>query len=580
MSGRDMNIRRGFPVLLAASCLILLSCGGGGGPEPEVDTSSILKGVVVDGYLVGAKVCLDLNTNWVCESGEPFTVSGAGGQYTLDVAPLKYWDTYKSLVLAEVGVDTKDEATGKTLREQGLSAYTLASAGGPRSVLTPINTVKVAQYMNNGLKDLAEVSKVAQLLSENGMSDSSDDYFDPTAPLTDIERSLAKRTARILASALGSAQARLKAEAPAVYAANAAGLGGRTASLVNQALADTRPASSAETEAEQLARINQQVALIPLNADTEKLMQKPVSVLTPADGLAALGGGLYDAGLLASTPRNVLASTAQGDGGSLTVKSLQYKSNAWIQDAQYQSQGGAGYRILYRDSTKIVGSQIASSFVSIQAPFLGKDGVSALKEKFSGDAAAPARQVQVLARDAEGLNFSAVPSLSSFSGVFGAGQKLYQVRRQTLNAEYVFDGVASFFTSLAAFKASPRTCYAGVCWTITRQAMGSSAGTAGTMKFSTTSSAGSLDLGEAKFIEDEIAGINFLRMIAIPMVVQNKSSFWAVKDGRYPIFADFDGKLWTGRFAPAAAIWTSDWLMPRDALNAVLATVPLSLVSP
>ena len=578
-----MKNRNAFSIVYVSTCLMLSSCGGGGSartPEPEVDTSSHIKGVVVDGYLVGAKVCLDLNTNWVCDIGEPSTVSGAGGQYTLDVAPLKYWDTYKSLVLAEVGVDVKDEATGKTLKEQGLAGYTLASSGGPRSILSPLNTMQIAQYMANGMKDLDEVSKVAQLLSENGMSASSDDYFDPTAPLTDIERSLAKRTARILASALGSAQARLKTEAPAVYAANAAGLGGRAASLVNQALADTRPASSAETEAEQLARIDQQVSSIPLNAESEKLLQKPVSVLTPSDALEVLGSGLYDAGLLASTPRNVLAYTAQGDGGSLTVKSLQYKGNTWTQDAQYQSQGGAGYRILYRDSTKIVGSQIASSFVSIQAPVLGKDGVSGLKEKFSGDAAAPARQVQVLVRDAEGLNFSAIPSLSSLSGSFGAGQKLYQVRRKTLVPEYVFDGVASFFTSLAAFKASPRTCYAGVCWTITRAAMGNFTEVAGTMKFSTTSSAGSLDLGEAKFIEDEIAGIKFLRMIAIPIAVQNKSPFWSAKDGRYPIFADFDGKLWTGRFAPSAAIWTSDWLMSRDVLNAVLATVPLSAVSP
>jgi hypothetical protein len=521
-----------------------------------------------------------LNTNWVCDSGEPSTVSGAGGKYTLDVAPLKYWDTYKSLVLAEVGVDTKDEATGKTLREQGFSAYNLASAGGPRSILSPINTLQVAQYMNNGLKDLAEVSKVVQLMSENGLSASNDDYFDPTAPITDIERTLAKRTARVLASALRSAQARLKTQAPGVYAENAAGFGGRAASLLTQALADTRPASSEETEAEQLARINQQISVIPLNADTEKFMQKPVSVLMSADALAVLGDGLYDSGLLASTPHSVVVYTAQGDGGSLTVKSFQYKSNAWAQDAQYQIQGGAGYRVLYHDFTKIVGSQVASNLVSIQAPSLAKDEVSALKERFSSDAAAPARQLQVLARDAEGLNFSAISSLSSLNGSFGAGQKLYQVRRKTLAEEYVFDGVASFFTSLAAFKASPRTCYAGVCWTITQTAMGNFAEVAGKMKFSATSNAGSLDLGEASFIEDTIAGVNLLRMTAIPIAVQNRSTFWAVKDGRYPIFADFDNKLWTGRYAPRGTIWTSDWMLSRTELNAALVANSLSPVSP
>jgi hypothetical protein len=570
---------------VSAACWLLVGCGGGGGgssstPEPVVDTSTQMKGVVLDGYLVGAKVCLDLNTNWVCDSGEPSAISSAGGQFTLDIAPLKYWETYKSLVLAEVGPDARDEGSGKTLREQGLSAYALASAGGPSAVLSPINTLQVARYLNSGLKDLDEVTKVVTLLTENGMSATNQDYFNQTAILTDSERDLAKRTARVLVSALSSAQARLKTEVPSVYGTSAAGLGARAASLVTQALTETRPTSSTETEAEQLSRISKQIESIALNSENEKLLQKPVSILSPSDALLALSDGLYDATLVASTPRNALAITAQGDGGALNVKSLQYRSSAWTQDASYQSQGGAGYRVLYRDYSKIVGSQVAAAQISIEAPILAKDGASLLKEKFSGDAIAPARQVQLLVRDAQDLNFSSAPALTSFSGSFGAGQKLYQLRRKTLYEEFVFDGVASFFTSLAAFKASPRTCYAGVCWAITRPASGNVAEFAGTMKFTTTSSAGSLDLGEGTFIEDEIAGVYFLRMLSIPVSVQNRSSLWSAKDGRYPLFADFDNKLWTGRYAPSGTSWTSDWLLPRDALNAVLATVPLNPITP
>lgn len=570
-------------VVSVACSLNLAGCGGGGSgstPDPVVDTSTQIKGVVLDGYLVGAKVCLDLNTNWVCDIGEPSTISGTGGQFTLNIAPLKYWETYKSLVLAEVGPDVRDEGSGKSLREQGLSAYALGTAGGPAAVLSPINTLQVAQYLNNGLKDLDEVTKVIALLTVNGMSATNQDYFNLTAILTDSERELAKRTARVLASALSIAQARLKSEVAALYETSASGLGARAAILVTQALTETIPTSSTESEAEQLSRISKQIATIALNLENEKLLQKSVSILSPSDALLALSGGLYDATLAASTPRNVIAFTAQGEGGALNVKSLQFRSSAWTQDATYQSQGGAGYRVLYRDYSKIVGSQVASAQITIEAPILAKDGASILREKFSDDANAPARQVQLLARDAQDLNFSSVPALTAFSGSFSAGHKLYQVRRKTLSEEFVFDGVASFFSSLAAFKASPRTCYAGVCWSITKPASGNAAQFAGTMKFSTTSSAGSLALGEGTFIEDEIAGVYFLRMLSIPIAVQNRSSLWSAKDGRYPLFADFDNKLWTGRYTPSGTSWTSDWLLPRDALNAALATMPLNPITP
>lgn len=571
--------------LVSVACLAMLqACGGGGGasttPDPVVDTSSQIKGVVVDGYLVGAKVCLDLNTNWVCDGGEPSAVTGTGGKYTLNISPLKYTDTYDKLVIAEVGADVRDEAAGKTLKEQGQDGYVLASWGGPKPILSPINTLQAASYFKDGVKDQSNATAVAALLKDSGLSATGEDYFDDAAPLTSDERVLAKRTGRVLAAALANAQTQLKSKVSTLYASNSVGLGGRSADLLTQALRDTRPSSSVEIEADQLKRINEQTSSIELSVDAEKLQQKPTSLVSSSGAFQALAGGLYAPTLLGSTPRNALVFKAQGDGGALTIQSLQYRSNAWSQDAAYQSQGGAGYRVLYRDYSKIVGSQVASAQISMDAPVWAKDGESTVKEKFSGDASAPARQVQIWVRDAEGLSFSSVPALTAFSGSFAAGHKLYQIRRKTLAEEYVFDGVASFFTSLEAFKASPRTCYAGVCWSITKPASGNVAAFAGTMKFSTTSAAGSLDLGEGSFIEDSIAGVYFLRMLSIPIAVQNRSALWSAKDGRYPLFADFDNKLWTGRYAPTGTVWTSEWLLPRDALNAVLSSVPLTPIAP
>jgi hypothetical protein len=582
----DMKNRFIFSAVTAACCSMLFGCGGGASGtsgsslESDLDTSNLIKGVVVDGYLIGAKVCLDLNANWVCDSGEPSATSSAGGKYTLDISPLKYKDTYDKLVIAEVGPDVKDEATGKTLKEQGQDGYVLASWGGPKPILTPINTLIAASYFKNGLKDMNNRFEAARLLENSGLSSTNEDYFDTAAKMTSDERALAKRTGRVLAAALAHSQNQLKSKVPTVYGSSAIGLGERAADLLTQAVRATRASSSSESEGDQLTRIKAQTASIELTAENEKLLKKEVSILSPSDALLVLSSGLYDATLLASTPRNVHVFTAQGDGGSLTFKSLQYRTNAWTQDATYQSQGGAGYRVLYRDYSKIVGSQVASSKVSIAAPILAKDGESVLKEIFTSDTKAPSRHVQLLVRGAQDLSYSSVPALSGFGGSFSAVHKLYQVRRTTISEEYVFDEVASFFTSLAAFKASPRTCYGGVCWSITKQAMGNFPEVSGTMKFTTTSSAGSLDLGEGKFIEDEIAGVFFLRMINIPIAVQNRSSFWSAKDGRYPLFGDLDNKLWTGRYSPAGTSWISDWLLPRDALNAALALAPLNPVTP
>ena len=43
-------------------------------------------GKVADGYLAGARVCLDLNDNQTCDDGEPSTVSSSGGAFTIEGA--------------------------------------------------------------------------------------------------------------------------------------------------------------------------------------------------------------------------------------------------------------------------------------------------------------------------------------------------------------------------------------------------------------------------------------------------------------------------------------------------------------
>ncbi|MGH8848934.1 MAG: hypothetical protein ACREXQ_17055, partial [Polaromonas sp.] len=65
--------------LALSAAVALTACGGGS------DGPANLSGVVADGYLNGATVCLDLNNNMACDAGEPSATTTAGGKYSMAV---------------------------------------------------------------------------------------------------------------------------------------------------------------------------------------------------------------------------------------------------------------------------------------------------------------------------------------------------------------------------------------------------------------------------------------------------------------------------------------------------------------
>lgn len=79
---------------------LLSACGGEG--------STSLSGAVIDGYIRGAIVCVDINSNLQCDAGEPTGTTGAGGQYTINTSI----DVTGYNIVAEVPVGAVDEAEG------------------------------------------------------------------------------------------------------------------------------------------------------------------------------------------------------------------------------------------------------------------------------------------------------------------------------------------------------------------------------------------------------------------------------------------------------------------------------------
>ncbi|KAF0217116.1 MAG: hypothetical protein FD174_3417 [Geobacteraceae bacterium] len=109
----------------------IAGCGGSGGSTPAATVS----GTVADGYLVGAQVFMDKNGNYQWDEGEPKTVSGPHGYYTLSVAPAdegKY-----PIVVRVMAGSTVDEDDGKPVQ----SGYVLSAPSGSTGFISPMSSL-------------------------------------------------------------------------------------------------------------------------------------------------------------------------------------------------------------------------------------------------------------------------------------------------------------------------------------------------------------------------------------------------------------------------------------------------------
>lgn len=131
--------KRLLPALFATTALMVYGCGGSDDPAPApppapAPTTS-LSGVVLDGPLEAAKVCLDLNDNRACDADEPTATTDTAGAYTLAAVPEAAADQHP--LLAEAIAGTTIDADAGVVAE----AFTLVAPAGKGAVISPFTTL-------------------------------------------------------------------------------------------------------------------------------------------------------------------------------------------------------------------------------------------------------------------------------------------------------------------------------------------------------------------------------------------------------------------------------------------------------
>ncbi|HEM7888123.1 TPA: hypothetical protein U2Q27_001714 [Burkholderia cepacia] len=176
------NKNTGFSkhVLGLSIAAALAACGGGGdsgpaqpptggGSTPTTPTPAVT-GKAIDGYLAGATVCLDLNNNGACDSGEPSAVTDGNGQFSIPYGG----DATGKTLLVQVTPTTTDLSRPAGFRFP--ATFTLSQIVQPASsqVVSPLTTLVSAQ-MQTGLSRSQAIAAVQGLLG--GQVDPDADYL-------------------------------------------------------------------------------------------------------------------------------------------------------------------------------------------------------------------------------------------------------------------------------------------------------------------------------------------------------------------------------------------------------------------
>ncbi|MDP3464556.1 MAG: DUF2202 domain-containing protein [Sulfuricurvum sp.] len=129
--------------LAVSAAVWLIGCGGGDDTVTSTapaETTITVSGTVADGYLVGAKVCLDKNFNDLCDADEPTAITDASGKYTFILNEMAVTEFP---LIVEANASTIDLDTHTPIGQE----WHFKAVAGKGSFISPLTTL-VARDMD------------------------------------------------------------------------------------------------------------------------------------------------------------------------------------------------------------------------------------------------------------------------------------------------------------------------------------------------------------------------------------------------------------------------------------------------
>lgn len=535
----------------------------------------MFSGKVIDGYIEGAKVCLDLNANQACDAGEPSDTSKAGGGFSLDVSGITAAQLATAHLLTTVPTTAKDaDDAGKTLAEAGKLGFSLmapatafASADGKTlsaAVISPLTTLVSHDMIAGNNKPLAAAQ--AAVVMRMGLSAAAD--LNLNQDFVASNNSTLQGQARIIAAAIGSVSNTIKITGTTDRVALLAALTYLQQNVAALVLA--APPSTTQTTTQWVNTALAAPALRPIPANLISAAQQ-ITASSAADIVTLLADGLYYANCLFMQTNcgSARYDKTSGSNGQWTSSQYALVNNAWALATDTPS-------YVLKTAGWVLGTAAKSGTFTSD----GQGGGTATEDGGGRSFRFSARSV-----DLSGATFGSVAGLQApaalASSVFPSGSKLFWMQFSALADDYRLYSGNQVNQMVCTAAGCTNTVLANIAELISANATANNSyrqwnnlvfsfnaggtATGGTVSLwgpipsvCTTSPCLRTKTGAASY---EIRTVSGQQILIIKSPAPN---------GEYVMFSAVNGQLRGGNYTPAGIFTSSEAEYNKTALNAIL----------
>lgn len=264
---------------------VLAACGGGGGGGVDGGMST-MAGRLIDGYIKGAKVCLDVNSNLACDPTEPSTITTEGGRYTLSYAGSV--DGLRILAVVEPGEGVIDEDLGPVEK-----AFNLLTPAESPTVLSPLTTMVAIEMSSKGVTAAEATTAIKTALNLQATNLLGYDFKAASVSGADSET---LKIAQVAVSALASVQEELKN---------------------NPATADLKSGEQFKAAVKQV-----QTAILPTLMKSDGTLNIDISKKTPSQLATLVKSESNLTNVISGQIQQIVANTKAGDGTRVDLAQL------------------------------------------------------------------------------------------------------------------------------------------------------------------------------------------------------------------------------------------------------------------